>query len=154
MLRAGLPLDPAVRALARIEAAQDRMRAFTIDIGGVPAAFGLCRSKGTRVEYLHTGYNPEHRELSLGVLLLDLMLGALMEERRYDLLDLGHGDAQYKREFATRTLDCATIYAYRPSLRNRMLLAAHAANDRLSASAVGALDAAGLTRTLKRWTRG
>ena len=154
LLKVGLPLDAAFRAHTREQAAADDIRAFTLDIAGQPAAFGFCRGEGARLSYQYTGYDPGHRALSLGVLLLDRMLDQLFAEGRFTAMDLGHGDAQYKREFATHSFDCATLLVYRNSLRNRALLGAHGAVDRMSERAIGAIEKAGLKQRIKRWMRG
>ena len=154
LLKVGLPLDPAFRARTLAQAAADDIRAFALDIEGRAAAFGFCDAQGARLSYQFTGYDPQHRALSLGVLLLDRMLDQLFAEGRFTAMDLGHGDAQYKREFATRSVDCATLLVYRATPRNRALLAAHGGVDRLNASAIEAIEQAGLKQRLKRWMRG
>ena len=153
LLKVGLPLDPAFRAEALAQAAADDVRAFTLQIGAQTAAFGFCRAHRARIEYQYTGYDPAHRALSLGVLLLDQMLDALFAEARFDTMDMGHGDAQYKREFATRSFDCATLLVYRDTPRNRALLGCHRALEAVSARALGAIERAGLKQRLKRWLR-
>jgi CelD/BcsL family acetyltransferase involved in cellulose biosynthesis len=154
LLQAGLPLDAAFRAECRTAAAADRIRGFLLRARGAAIAFGFCRVHGDRVDYVHTGYAASARDLAPGYVLLHAMIEWLIGERRFALLDLGYGDAQYKRCFATRSLDCATIQIWRRGPRAALLIGAHRACDAVSNRLAALLDRLGVKPALKRLLRG
>jgi CelD/BcsL family acetyltransferase involved in cellulose biosynthesis len=153
LLRRGMPLDERFRLEALRAAAADDVRAAALLVGGRPIAFGFCRAAGDRLDYIHTGYAATARNLAPGYVLLHAMLEHFLAEGRFRLIDLGFGDAQYKRCFATRSLSCATIQVWRRNPRNLALVRAHMACDRVSALAASLLDRAGLKPALKRVLR-
>lgn len=154
LMKVGMPLDEAFRRAAIEAAARDAVRGFLLNVNGQPIAFGYCRAEGDRLEYGYTGYDPGARDLAPGYVLMHRIIEAAFAEGRYNCIDLGYGDAQYKRYFATESRRCATVHVYRNSVRNRVLIAMHRLCNAVSDGTAGALDRLGLKAALKRRLRG
>ena len=150
-----LQLETGKESRARyLEVAREgRARAYELDIDGRPVAFGWCDAAGDRLRYRFTGYDPEFSALSPGVILLDRMISDMFEDGSYRILDLGYGDAQYKREFANLSLHCASYFAFRDNYRNRALLAAYHYSNAVSDWMARCVDRAGLKTRLRQALR-
>jgi CelD/BcsL family acetyltransferase involved in cellulose biosynthesis len=91
------PMEAYFRRLADLTAAADLLRLFFIDLDGRPAAAVLCFDhQGTRYLY-NNGYDPRHRDLSVGLLCKLFSMADAMGEglKRYDFLK---GSERYKRQ--------------------------------------------------------
>jgi ribosomal protein S18 acetylase RimI-like enzyme len=128
-----------IETLAR----QGRLRGYVLAARGEPIAYVLGSLFGSRFTLTATAFDPEHRSLSAGQVLLNRVIDELAAER-VAVMDLGFGDAEYKRMHATETREEATLHLYGRS-------AAAAAAFRAEWLALGANAAA--RRMLGGWLR-
>jgi CelD/BcsL family acetyltransferase involved in cellulose biosynthesis len=91
-----------------------------------PVAYVFCRSNHEHLIYKHIGYHREYRKWSPGTVLLYLMLERLFVEQKYEFLDLGEGTLGYKSFFSTHGIRCVRVIYFRRSLRNFIIVFAHA----------------------------
>lgn len=154
VMRAGIGQVPG--ELESILTRADNGEAFIFGLHGESRpqalAFGYCERLGDRAAYRHTGYDPEVRQGSPGIILLDLMLDAL-SERGIRLLDFGRGGAQYKADVATRAIPSARIWAYPDDWRGAILMHGWRTNEWASERIGQMLDRAGLKERVRRALR-
>ena len=149
-LEAAIPDGPEYTGELVEEAKKGHVRGFILFHGDRPVAYGNCRARGEILDYLQTGYDPEYRQWSPGMVLLHEMLEQLFAEGAFGLLDLGSGAARWKRSYSTRNTRCANVYYFRWSGRNLFRVGLHCGTDLLEMAVVALLDRLGLKRRLKR----
>jgi hypothetical protein len=154
VMRAGIGQVPGEleAILARAEDGDAFIFALRGDASPRTLAFGYCERLGDRAAYRHTGYDPEVRQGSPGIILLDLMLDAL-SARGIRLLDLGRGSAQYKADVATRSIPSARIWAYPDDWRGAVLIHGWRFNESFAEQVGRLLGRAGLKDRLRRALR-
>ncbi|MCU6453649.1 GNAT family N-acetyltransferase [Sphingomonas sp. A2-49] len=152
LLDAGWPCDAVSLAGLHALAAADGLRAWALLVRGAPAAYLCCTAEGATLRYEHVGHDPAFGALSPGVVLQAAAMRALFKDR-FACLDFTEGEGQHKRLFATASVACADLLVLRPTMSNRVLLAALAAFDGGVAAAKRATRhprLAPLTRRLRR----
>lgn len=131
-------------------------RGYLLKLNGQAIAFAWCRHREGRLIYEIIGYLPQYAEYSPGTVLLYLILEDLFSLKKYEALDFGVGEAQYKSMFATRKEVLADAYFLRPTIRNGLLLLLYARLLDLSIGVSRLLDRLGLKAAVKRlfqrWT--
>ena len=153
LLKAGLPDTDAFRREVRRLAGDDMARGYLLFHGERPIAYGFCTAQRDVLFYEHTGYDPEYREWSPGVVLLHKILGSLHSEKRFRVFDFGSGNAQWKEWYGTRHTRCAVLYYFPRNLRNSVLVKAHSRLSLLSESTGEMLGALGVKDRVKRFLR-
>ncbi len=154
LLGAALPDTPAfVRAMTALAAADD-MRAWTLDVDGVPAAYLYCPARGRDLIYEYVGHDPAFGALSVGTLLQVEALCDLLAEGRFARFDFTEGEGQHKRTLSTGGVACVDLLLLRPTLANRAAVAALRAFDGAVALAKRVVARAGLESVAKRVRRG
>lgn len=136
-------------ALARIGS----LRSYVLEHGGRPAAFVHGTQQGTSYSFEETAYVSELAESSPGRVLCYRVIEDLQAENPPQRLDFGHGDAEYKRFFGTRSIDCGPLLLMRRSPRTRALLNLARAIDRVQAVLRERLQRAAQYRRLRRLYR-
>lgn len=149
----GLPEDPESVARLMRMAEQDRIRGYILFHEDQPAAFTLCHVNGDWLTGEICGYDPSLSHLSPGNALIGSILERLFEEQRFQMLDLGTGDADYKAFFATASVPCADIYYFRRNLKNFALVIAHWTTSILWQWTIRLLDALRVRDKLKKLAR-
>jgi CelD/BcsL family acetyltransferase involved in cellulose biosynthesis len=124
LLDAGLPDDDAARAEMAALAAADRVRAFLLFRSGRPTAYLYMPVTDEILIYAYLGYDPDDGENSPGTVLQIEAIRLLAEEGRYSRLDFTEGEGQHKRLFSTGSIACADVLLLRPTIGNRLLIAA------------------------------
>lgn len=153
LLQSGLDYsEPLVRSMEAL-AAQGLARGYLLRDGGKPIAFAWCSGAGEGLTYNVIGYLEETASLSPGTVLLYLIVEDLFGLGRFKLLDFGVGEAPYKQMFATRALDFADAYLFRPRWRHRLRARLHWQVDGFSSAIGRALERAGLKSRVRRWIR-
>jgi len=121
-------LRPGAIDRLRALADTDRLRAWLLLIGGVPAAYLCCTAQGSALRYDHVRHDPALNDLSPGTVLQAYAFEDLFGDR-FARFDFTEGEGQHKRQFATGGIACVDLLLLRPTLANRMTLAALAAFD-------------------------
>ena len=78
---------------------------------------------------------------------------ALYGENRFRAFDFTEGDGAHKAQFGRATIACADILILRPTLRNRLTLAAMQGIDSAAARGKAVLDHLGLRAKVKALIR-
>ena len=103
----------------RTEVAMERgwFRAYILYAAGKPIAFGY----GDRYRGIYRagrpGYDPEFSNYRPGTHLLMWSIDNLCRDPEVEILDLGVGDAEFKRRFCNRGWDEASVIVYAPRVR-------------------------------------
>ncbi|HEU4960291.1 MAG TPA: GNAT family N-acetyltransferase [Sphingomonas sp.] len=153
LLDAGLPADDRFVATMLRLAAQDRVRAWVLDIGGAPAAYLYCPADGDSLLYQYLGYDPAYADLSPGSVLQLEALRDLFADGRFARFDFTEGEGRHKRSFATGGVPCIDLLLLRRTLANRAAVTALGAFDgvvALGKRAAGRLALHDLSRALRR----
>lgn len=149
LLGAGLPEDLAV---LQHDAAGDAVRAWLLYLRDRPIAYLCCTADGDTLRYSHVGHDPDAAALSPGAVLQLEALRDLFEDR-FAWFDFTEGEGQHKRQMASGGIACVDLLLLRPTLSNRMRLAALGGFDAGVAVAKRALRSVGaeaLARGLRR----
>lgn len=125
-LKLGLPDDGQFRSELKAHAAADRLRGYILFKKDRAVAFGFCVVEGDILYYNKTGYDPDMYQCSPGIVLLYGLLELAFAEQRYTILNLGIGEGQWKRTYASDSIVLTEAYYFRPSLRNRSFAVGHA----------------------------
>ncbi|WP_200911562.1 GNAT family N-acetyltransferase [Sphingomonas sp. Leaf33] len=154
LLGAGLPDTPAFVATMTALAAADDVRAWTLDVDGVPAAYLYCPARGQDVIYEYVGHDPAFGALSVGTLLQVEALRDLLGEGRFARFDFTEGEGQHKRTLSTGGVACVDLLLLRPTMANRAAVAALGTFDGGVALVKRAVARAGLESLAKKVRRG
>lgn len=150
LLGAGLPEDLAT--LQRL-AAEDRVRAWLLCLQDRPIAYLCCTADGATLLYTHVGHDPEVAALSPGAVLQLEALRDLFGDR-FAWFDFTEGEGQHKRQMASGGVACVDLLLLRPTLANRVLLAALSRFDGSVAFAKRAIYRIGGQSLVRRLRRG
>lgn len=151
LLGAGLPADPA--DLRRLAAA-DAVRAWLLLLDDRPVAYLCCPAVGDTLVYAHVGHDPDFAALSPGAVLQLEALRDLFAEGRFAWFDFTEGEGQHKRQMASGGVACVDLLLLRPTLANRLLIAALAGFDAGVALAKRVVRRVGAERIGRRLRRG
>lgn len=153
LMQAGLPCDEADVAQAVAAAADDKIRAFLLFAGGRAIAYLYLPVERDVLIYAYLGYDPDCADLSPGTVLHVEAMRALYGENRFRAFDFTEGDGAHKAQFGRATIACADILILRPTLRNRLTLAAMQGIDSAAARGKAVLDHLGLRAKVKALIR-
>ena len=151
-LGVGVRNEPSQRMRTQLSMDRGWFRSYMLYVDDVPVAFCGGDAYGGRFHYGIPGYDPEYGEYRVGTYVLMKMIEDLCADGGIRVLDLGSGDAEYKRRFGDRMWHEADVYLFAPRLRPIFVNAARAAilgaNDGLAAAArsVGVVG-----RVKRRW---
>ncbi|RYY25766.1 MAG: GNAT family N-acetyltransferase [Sphingomonadales bacterium] len=154
LLGSGLPDSPEFLREMMTMASQDRVRAWLLYIAGEPAAYLYCPIVGDNVIYAHVGHDPAFNDLSPGAVLQLEAMRDLFDENRFARFDFTEGEGQHKRQFATDGVPCVDLLLLRPSLANRVTMAALGGFNRSVALVKRGVEKAGLGKLAKKVRRG
>lgn len=155
LLGSGLPDSPEFIATMLAQGAADQVRAWLLYIAGEPAAYLYCPViAGGVVIYAHVGHDPAFNDLSPGAVLQLEAMRELFEEGKFARFDFTEGEGQHKRQFATGGVACVDLFLLRPSLANRVTMAALGGFNRAVAGAKTLVSKAGLGKLAKKVRRG
>ena len=155
LLGSGLPDSAEFLRTMLAMGAADQVRAWLLYIAGEPAAYLYCPViEGGVVIYAHVGHDPAFNELSPGAVLQLEAMRDLFEEGRFARFDFTEGEGQHKRQLATGGVACLDLLLLRPSLANRVTMAALGGFNRAVAGAKRLVHGAGLGGLAKKVRRG
>jgi CelD/BcsL family acetyltransferase involved in cellulose biosynthesis len=151
-LGAGFVHDAEREARLAAAAKAGRLRAFDVEVDGVPRAFWITERSGDALYVDSTAFDREFGRFEPGtVVLLELLADAIREGVR--VVDYGFGDALYKRRFdAASTLE-SDVYLFAPGLRGLCLGAARGTVASLHRAADRVVTRLGLKERLRRSMR-
>lgn len=124
LLGMGLPDGTAFLAEQDALAAEDRVRAWLMTLGGRSIAYLWCSAEGESLRYDYVGHDPDHAELSPGTVLHAHAFADLFAEGRFARFDFTEGEGQHKRQFATGGVACADVLVLPDTVANRLLAGA------------------------------
>jgi CelD/BcsL family acetyltransferase involved in cellulose biosynthesis len=153
LMGAGLPDTPDFTQRMFAMAAEGNVRAWLLYVGGEPVAYLYCPIHGDTAIYEFVGHDPKFNDLSVGAVLQVEALRDLFAEGRIARFDFTEGDGQHKRQFATGGVTCCDLLLLRPTLANRLALAALAGFDGMMALAKRAVERLGLQGMAKKVRR-
>lgn len=154
LLGSGLPDGADFLEAMHALAAADRVRAWLLYIAGEPAAYLYCPIHGDTVIYAFVGHDPRFNDWSPGAVLQLEAMQDLFGEERFTAFDFTEGEGQHKRQFATGGVACVDLLLLRPTLGNRVTIAALGGFNCTVAAAKRAVQGAGLGGFAKRLRRG
>ncbi len=122
-------LYEALASAERLRDLADRklLRSYVLRCGGTPRALVLGYQHNGIFHYAEIAYDRSLAQLSPGASLLYLLIQDLIEHDRPRCVNLGIGDAEYKRIFGNVHTEDATIILFRKTWKNRVRHAAHQA---------------------------
>ncbi len=153
LLHVGLPSSEEFLREIEMLADKDLIRGYLLFDGNNPIAYGYCQAQGSILVYIHTGYDPQYREWSPGIVLLYHMLKSAFAEGRFRLLDFGSGESQWKSCYGNKCTRNARILFFRPTFGNLLLVTGHSMTISISDLAVRVIAYLGLKERLKRFFR-
>lgn len=154
LMGSGLPDSPEFLRSMVAQAAADKVRAWLLYVAGEPAAYLYCPIVGDTVIYAYVGHDPAFNDLSPGAVLQLEAMRDLFEEQRYARFDFTEGEGQHKRQMSTGEVACVDMLLLRPSLANRVTMAALGGFNRSVAVVKSGVQKAGLGKLAKRLRRG
>jgi len=154
LLGSGLPETPEFISGMLGLAAADRVRAWLLYIAGEPAAYLYCPASGDTLLYAYVGHDPAFDDWSPGAVLQLQALQEMFDEGRFAHFDFTEGEGQHKRQLASGGVECVDLLLLRPSLANRVTMAALGGFNRAVAGAKHAMQRAGLGKLAKKLRRG
>ena len=101
------------------------LRAYLLKCGGRPCAFVIGYQDGDVLQFEQTAYAQEWHEFSPGTVLYYMLMQDLYEHRPPRLLNFGVGINPHKRLFSNQSTFDTALYVLRPTLHNRLRMAAY-----------------------------
>ncbi len=110
------------------QAERGLFRAYVLECGGEPAAFGVGAVAEGVFHYRATGFDQSMSALSPGTVLTYLMFGDLLSgPGPVQRMSFGFGDTPYKRLFCNRDFPASRVLLLRKTPANELLWRSHAA---------------------------
>ncbi len=154
LLNAGLPDDERFKEGMLNVARRSMVRGYVLFYEGRPISYLYCpTARDGILLYDYVGYDPEHRGLSPGTVLMYLALKTLFADHDVDMFDFEEGEGQHKETFANAQVHCANIYYFRPTFRNLCIVFTHTAFHYVSRTVAGLLEYLRLKARIKRVLR-
>jgi hypothetical protein len=153
LLQVGLPESDEFRNELLALASRDSVRGYILFFDHRPIAYAYCRAVQDVLLYETTGYDPEFRKWSPGIVLLHGILERIFAEQRFRFLDLGSGEAHWKRSHATHSSSGATFFYFPPTATCIFTVLLHATLTGLSNAIVGLLSVLHLKQSTKKLLR-
>lgn len=152
-LRVGFADNPLVRTRLELGARKGWLRAYILYLGDRPCAFwiGMLYHGSFVGEY--TGYDPEFRQYSPGMVLMMRVIEGFCNRTDGDVvreIDFGPGEAEYKGALCTKTWQEAVVFIFSPTPKGLALKLMRAVTRLLDGGARAILASTNLLPRLKR----
>lgn len=150
----GLRDDPVTQQQLITASHNGLLRLHVLYLDDEPKAFQLgLQSQGTY--FLQSmGFDPEMRKWHLGTGLFLRVLERLCEDPSVDRFDFGFGDAEYKRRFASKQWEEATVYMFAPRPYPILVSSIHNTVSGISRGVRRVVQQAGIESKIKqKWRR-
>jgi len=128
-------------------------RGWILFLDGAPIAYLYSPIRDGAVIYEYLGYDPAHRDLSVGTVLQYLVLERLFAEGGFSVFDFTEGGGQHKEMFATGSVEVADLYFFRRNLAAAAIVGGHVAAAEVTRTAIATLDRLQARDRLRRWLR-
>jgi len=96
----GITNTPEARSFCMELALEGLFRGYLLEGDGIPISYAIGDLEANVFYLWATSYSPAYMKHSPGIVLLNLVFEDLIEENT-EIIDFGHGDAQYKRMFGS-----------------------------------------------------
>jgi hypothetical protein len=139
-------------ALTDVALEHGLLRVWMLYLRGVPVAFWKGTVQGTVFAIGTPGYDPAHSKDHVGTYSMHRMIEDLCEDPAIEVIDYGHGDAEYKRRYSTRSLEQKDVVmlSNRPTaLATGAFISTMFAANRLARRLLG--DSGLAARLRRRW---
>ena len=153
MLGVGLPASQEFHQSTLEGARSGGVRGYLLSYKQQPAAFAYCECKDPTLLYSIIGYDPQFAALSPGTVLLYYIVRHLFDEHRFQWLDFGIGESQYKSTFGTDFRTCGDVYLFPLGPRGLAIALSHWALDSSSALLGKLLESIGVKARVRKWLR-
>lgn len=153
LFKAGMPEGQEYLEKMKDLAARGLARGYLLRLDDKPVAFGWCAGQGEQLNYLVTGYLPQHARLSPGTALFYLLLEDVFREKAFRVFSFGTGEIWYKEYFSTGWYSFVDAIVLRPTWRHHVLSRLHFALERANEKAGRLLESWGVKRAIKRVVR-
>lgn len=153
LLHLGIPSTDAFIERAEQAAADGGVLACVLFDKERPVSYLYCPVADGVVGYSYLGYDPDYADLSVGAVLHWLVIQHLFLTREFRYLDFGEGESEHKLLFSTKQQQCANVFLFRNTVRNKIGVVPHMLLMRLSHSMGSLLGRWGLKRALKKLLR-
>ena len=154
LLGMGLPDDGEFVAGMLAQAAAGTVRAWLLFVEERPVAYLYCPVQAGTVIYEYVGHDPACNDLSPGTVLQLEAMRDLFAEGSFRRFDFTEGEGQHKRSMATGGIECVDLLLLRPTMANRVVVAALAGFDRAVELAKAGVTGIGLQDWAKKVRRG
>jgi CelD/BcsL family acetyltransferase involved in cellulose biosynthesis len=146
----GLPSDEAFVARTLAKAARGNAWGCLLYFQGRPCAYFYLEGEGGVLGWDHVGYDSALARLSPGTVLMTVVMDTFQAMGRYQFMDFGSGESQHKAVFSTDRVRMGSLFLLRPTLKHRLVLAAHRAFSAAVKKVLGGLKRSGLHGWLKK----
>jgi CelD/BcsL family acetyltransferase involved in cellulose biosynthesis len=144
---------PLRRALNELSVRRGWFRAYMLYLDDAPAAFWYGTAYRGVIHTGFTGYDPVHRDLSVGTFVLARLIEDACADPDIELLDHGYGDADYKRRLADRSYLEEDVLVFAPSWKGIRANVGRTAVLGVARIGRSALRDRTAVQRLKRWWR-
>lgn len=153
LLKCGFPEGPKVVPALEELAEQGQVRGYVLFIQGKPASYSYAKLHDDMLLGQFIGFDEEFRKWGPGSILQYCIIEMMFQEGGYRMFDHGMGEGFHKEFFSNRSIRCADIFYFRPSIKAHLLVRTHLCLSRLSSAAGRSLDKLGLKALIKRTLR-
>ena len=148
-----IPNSPDFVAKMQALADRDCFRGFTLSLKGRPVSYLYLPVENGVVVYGYLGYDPDFAKLSVGTCLLYLALERIFSENVHRYFDFTNGVGQTKRVFSRSACFRGSVYFFRWTTRNLVIVLGHVVVERVSKFVGELLDALNLRTTVRKLLR-
>jgi len=114
LLNSGIPKTPEFKQKMTDMAADDAIRGYTLMDDDKPIAYVLIPMyEGNRIYFDHTGFDPEYRSWSPGMVLQYKLVELFFNNKQAEVYDLSDGESIMKQTIANNSHHCAIVYFFR-----------------------------------------
>jgi CelD/BcsL family acetyltransferase involved in cellulose biosynthesis len=150
LLDAGIAHDEGFADELDRKAARGAVRGYLLAHEGSAVSYILCYVHRDTLTVDKMGFDPRFAQLHPGTVLTYLVLRRVFEQQEFRVFDFGSGYYEYKEFFSTGTVRCADIFYLRSTVRNLVVVLAHAGLNRVSEGLKKILDFLGLKARVKK----
>jgi hypothetical protein len=153
LMKTGLPDTDEFKNQMLELAADDQVRAYTLNVGARPVAYLYSSAQDGVLYYSFLGYHPAFASLSPGIVLQFLVFQELFNEHKFRVYDFEEGDGQHKRAFSTECTQCSSLQIFALSIKSVLFVLSDLLLLTLTRLLLLALDKSALRTKIRRLYR-